>query len=387
MAKVMTSFDTRELRGAASVLRSGGWTTPQTQDPNEGTQDYSRRLAEAVVNGLYSILNTAPLMVYFWVNSGDLSKVTGVGAYEDELDQPAVSARLGDVDTKLQLVLDRLAATENLEQSVTGLARTVTQLQEKISEQQDEEAGARGDWSQERPAARTPVEPQVQTYADRVRNKEKEERTRSASTKRHRVGSDPGEQRGAKILKMGGRSRFEQHGARVPSSALSQSLREARDEGTVRTQDQGGEQGRPEGPFTEVRRKRRTAILQKGSSTVEAAGGVQAPFSVFLSGTSTDCTQEEVREKLTLCAAAVGGEDQEGVALEILKVDHIPIKIPHGEQQRSRCWKVTVPHQFAEHMGRSVAYPAAWGWRRWNKGPQYQRDHDDQGVRGRNGGV
>ena len=388
--KVMTSFDTKEMRTAATVLRNGGWTTPQIQVPNEGTQDYSRRLVEIIVSSLYSIVNTAPLKVHFWVSAAELYKVPGVGAFPDDLDQPAVSARLRDVDNKLQMVLDRMAATEHLEETVAGLARTVTKLQEKLVENQEEEAAARGDWPErERSVAAPPVEPQVQTYADKVRNKERVERARSVSTKRDRTGSDTEGQRRAKLLKTGGReSRWDQQQARDQSgSALSQSLREARGVATVRPGEQGDDQRRQERPFTEVRRKKRNGTMQKGSSTVEAAGGAQAPFSVFLSGTCTDCTQEVVKEKLMLCAAAVGGEEQEGVALEILKVEHIPLKIPQGEQQRSRCWKVTVPQQFAEHIGRSVAYPSAWGWRKWNKGPLSQSVQEVQGARGMNGGV
>ena len=107
--------------------------------PQEGTPDYSRRLSETVVSALINIQNSALLKVQFWVSSGELYKVPGVGAFPDSLGQPAVSARLGDVNSKLQLVLDRLSATEQLEQTVAGLARTVTSLQEQLRKQQQEQ--------------------------------------------------------------------------------------------------------------------------------------------------------------------------------------------------------------------------------------------------------
>ena len=69
-------------------------------------------------------------------------------------------------------------------------------------------------------------------------------------------------------------------------------------------------------------------------------------------------------------------KDQENVKeLVVLKVEHIPIKIPQGEERRSKCWKVTVGPEFVEHMAKDEAYPAAWGWRKWSRGPRVlQRD-------------
>ena len=212
--KVMTSFDAKVLRAAAGELRNGGWTTPQVQVPQEGTPDYSRRLAETVYNGLLSIQNAAPLKLHFWVSAVELYRVPGVGAFPDNLGQPAVSARLADVDLKLQLVLDKLVATEHLEQTVAGLAGTVTSLQDQLREQkqeqlrmrqlteeQQEEAAARGDWPRQggsMEAAQPTVQLKVMTYADRVKAQEQARRERSGSTKRGRGRSDSG---GARVPK------------------------------------------------------------------------------------------------------------------------------------------------------------------------------------------
>ena len=121
----------------------------------------------------------------------------------------------------------------------------------------------------------------------------------------------------------------------LPGSMLSQGLRDTRQEQGSR----GGERG-----WEEQRRRRRQGGVSKGSSTVEADGGVAAPVSVFISGTSPNCSKDGVKEKLLQCAAAVPVEQglEGGVKLVILKVEHIPIKIPYGEERRSRCWKVTV---------------------------------------------
>ena len=72
------------------------------------------------------------------------------------------------------------------------------------------------------------------------------------------------------------------------------------------------------------------------------------------------------------CAAAIARDSgHENVKeLVVLKVEHIPIKIPQGEERRSRCWKVTVGPEYSEHMAKDEAYPAAWGWRKWNRGPR-----------------
>ena len=85
-----------------------------------------------------------------------------------------------------------------------------------------------------------------------------------------------------------------------------------------------------------------------------------------------------------------GGEQEEGVQLEIASIEHIVIKIPQGEVPRSKCWKVTVPAKFREHMARGEAYPAVWRWRKWSRGPlQYKAGGEARGQGGSdvNGGA
>ena len=120
--------------------------------------------------------------------------------------------------------------------------------------------------------------------------------------------------------------------------------------------------------------------MKQGSSDIEAEGGEKPPFSVFLSGTHPTTTEEVVKDKLAQCASAMSAGEGEAIQLKILKVEHIPLKIPSGEVPRSRCWKVTVEPNWAEHMMSSAAYPTAWGWRKWQPGPSRGKKSEDGGA-------
>jgi hypothetical protein len=196
-------------------------------------------------------------------------------------------------------------------------------------------------------------------------------RERSTSSKRGREADE--ERLGQKLRRLNAEEVWKAREQRLthpapPGSAMSQDLSHVR-KGGFRSGEQ--EQG-----FIMVQRRRKTVAVQKGSSSVEAEGGQKAPLSVFLSGTSPATTEGDVKEKLKLCAALA---KEEGTELDILKVEHIPLRnIPSGEPLRSRCWKVTVSADWAEHMLTSAAYPGAWGWRRWNRGPGSSREQEQQ---------
>ena len=402
MPKVMTSFDLLDLRAAATKLRDGKWATPNIKVPGESTTEYSRQLAGEVYEGLLRIQNEADPRVQFYVSAVELKKAQAVGPFCDQLDEPAVAARLGLVDTKLQVILDRVMAAEQLESTVAGLAKTVSELQEQVRGNQDgqqlaEAVKVQTAQMQRAAAALQQVAEQQQgaeqqkgaqllpgrTWAEQaggrsrmgVLQAEAGRRDRSNSSKRGRESNSdteaPLSQRSRHEVRQSVTARTA-HPAPT-GSALSQDLAQLAEAAG------GGGRGREES-YTVVRRKKRAGVVQKGSSAVEAEGGVKAPYSVFLSGTSPATTEEIVKEKLLLC-----GEAQK---LEILKVEHIPLKIPSGETPRSRCWKVTVAPQWAEYMQTSVAYPASWGWRRWNRGAQgSQYQGQGQGDRPLNGGA
>ena len=128
----------------------------------------------------------------------------------------------------------------------------------------------------------------------------------------------------------------------------------------------------------------------KGASTVEAEAGKEAPFSVFISGTSPACNEEQVKAKLVECVSAAKADDEESgkekQELQVLKVEQILIKIPDGEERRSRCWKVTVAPQFSAQMMKPESYPSVWGWRKWHNS-RPQTSQGSQGERTDNVGA
>ena len=351
--RIMTSFDMEELRQAATRLRDGKATVKFTV-PDRGTADYSRRLATEVYKAILSVQDQSSPSVQFWVCAGELHKVPGA-AFVDKPDEVGVTARLGGVDAKLNDMMERLKEAEGLKETVKDLARIVTSLQEQLKAQQLQP-------------------PQVQngaSYADKTRSRAVQRlqglpRERSGSVKRGRQEDIAGgsQVQMAKQLRMqdlgeieNARSVREAHPA-TAGSALSQDLQGFR--------NSDGEDG------WQVPRKKKQGSIRKGNSAVQAEGGIAAPVSVFISGTSPNCTEEIVKEKLLECATAMSsGQGQENAKeLVVLRVEHIPIKIPQGEERRSRCWKVTVSPECSEHMAKDEAYPAAWGWRKWNRGPR-----------------
>ena len=381
VAKIMKSFQLSDLRDAASELRKGNWCVPQISVTQEGSAgpDYSRKLAEKVFDGLVSIQNQVPVKVHFWVASEDLLKVPGARQHvEDQLDEQAVSARLAGVDVQLGLVLEKMKSTEQLANIVTALATTVTELKEELKEykqvniRQTEALKKAADASvqlvQEMPTSQSWAEMVGgRSRVGRLQNNQRRER--SASTKRRREGEEsqhPSQKQRLEVLQ----AQESRNAHPSPAgSLLSQDLASL----AARTGDE---------EFVEVprrnERRRRGGPVKQGSSKVEADGGEKPPFSVFLSGTHTATTEEVVKEKLTQCASAVGkGEANE---LKILKVEHIPLKIPDGEVPRSKCWKVQVESSWADHMMSSEAYPAAWGWRKWHPGPSRGKNSEDGGA-------
>ena len=379
VSKVMTSFGLVDLRAAANFLYNGKWCQPQISVPNTTRPDYSRKLAEAVFDGLLSIQNHEPVKVNFWVSSEDIAKLPGVGPFPDTLDEPEVSARLRSVDNQLVQMMEKLKSTEKLEGIVETLAKTVTELQEQLKEK-----------SEGRSLVAEQVQSTQQSYAHIAGGQQRLSRVqalqaktgpreRSASSKRNRdeVDGDEEMQRDQRRRRLVHEELQQSREARalhpaLSGSDLSQGLRRIAQEHVV---------GQNDG-FQEVQRRKR--MTKKGCSTVEAEGGAKPPYSVFISGTSTNTDEETVKEKLMECARVIreAGDEKE---LEIVGVEHIKLKIPVGETPRSKCWKVTVSPEWADHMLKGEAYPAAWGWRKWNQGPR--KVQGQQGSQPLNGGA
>ena len=400
--RVITSFDPNDLRDSGRKLRRLDLLPNDVTVPSDGpleTQDYHRRLADVVVCALTELQKMSPLKVRFWVCGADLRKVPGLLDFPDILDEPAVSARLGTVDSKLQQVLDRLSRTEQLEETVSNLAQTVTALKEQLRLHQvgSEQLVAR--------QVREQTEQVVGGLARRVEGiQEHLQKVGSAQGQSHGTSHQP-RQSYAGVTEGRSRLREVQDAAlRERSRSSKRGREEALEEETQRQKQQrlGGRQerellapsdqsqdtgrrGRGQDQEYTLVQRRRSGGVKKGSSDVEAEGGERAPLSIFLSGTSPATTEDIVKEKLRLCAVQAKGDQTE---LIILKVEHIPLrKIPLGETPRSRCWKVTVAPDWAEHMLTCAAYPGAWGWRRWNRGPDLRREQGQQGDGTRDGGA
>ena len=135
VGKVMTSFGLKELRESARRFQKGNWITPNLTVVGENTPGYSRKLAEDMYDAMVVLQNLEVSPVSFFVSASNLAKVPGA-AFVDSLDEEAVSVRLGGVDGKLVEILERLAKTEHLAGTVSGLAMSVTRLQEQLRQQQ-----------------------------------------------------------------------------------------------------------------------------------------------------------------------------------------------------------------------------------------------------------
>ena len=370
--KIMESFDLTELRKAARRFQKGNWAVPNISVLGEGTIGYSRKLAEALVDGMVSILNMEKVPVKFYLSAADLHRVPGA-EFGDSLDEPAVSARLGGLDDRLEQIMEKLSRTEQLQGTVTALGRTVTSLQDQLKKQQAEAVSSvlsQGQ-QQQQPSSYASV---VNRSRGRMSEVKAASRQRSASAKRRRDASDD-----FSILNASKQPRVGSQGEFQRALAARDAHPDA--EGSALSQSLAIERG-----FQLVTRRRKGTGVKKGSSQVQADGAEAAPFSVFISGTSPTCDVESVKGKLVQCAAAVNAKEgeSEGKELQILKVEEVLLKIPQGEERRSRCWKVTVQPEFAEHMMTSSAYPAAWGYRKWHTGPKPART---QGMNDEDGGA
>ena len=99
-----------------------------------------------------------------------------------------------------------------------------------------------------------------------------------------------------------------------------------------------------------------------GASKIVATGRADwaAPVEVFVSNTSPDLTENEVKEILKLCADdAKTGEGNEYLADFAVK-DAKCLTRPELENPRTKCWRVSVPFKFKEFILSDMAYPMGW---------------------------
>ena len=100
-----------------------------------------------------------------------------------------------------------------------------------------------------------------------------------------------------------------------------------------------------------------------GASKVVATGGRSdwaAPVEVFVTNTSPEITEEDVKEILKLCAEdAKSGEGKEHLADFTVKDVKCMTRSDY-ENPRTKCWRVSVPFKYKEYILSDMAYPMGW---------------------------
>ena len=113
-----------------------------------------------------------------------------------------------------------------------------------------------------------------------------------------------------------------------------------------------------------------------GASKVVATGRPDwaAPVEVFISNTSPDITDNDIKEILKLCAEdAKSEEGKENLADFAVKEVKCLTK-PEFENPRTKCWKVSVPFRFKEYIMSDMAYPLGWCHRPFYPPKQKSKD-------------
>ena len=113
-----------------------------------------------------------------------------------------------------------------------------------------------------------------------------------------------------------------------------------------------------------------------GTSKVVATGRADwaAPVEVFISNTSADLTENDVKEVLKLCAEDVktseGNENLSDFAVKDVKC----LTRPEIENPRTKCWRVSVPFRFKDYIMSDLAYPVGWSHRPFYPPKQKSKD-------------
>ena len=87
------------------------------------------------------------------------------------------------------------------------------------------------------------------------------------------------------------------------------------------------------------------------------------PVELFISNTSPDITDNDVKEILKLCAEdAKNTEGNENLADFAVKEAKCLTKAD-SENLRTKCWKVSVPFRYKDYIFSDMAYPMGWNHR------------------------
>ena len=99
-----------------------------------------------------------------------------------------------------------------------------------------------------------------------------------------------------------------------------------------------------------------------GSSKIVSTGRSDwaAPVEVFVSNTSPDITEEDIKEILKLCADDAKSQEGKESLAEFVVKDVKCLTRPEIETPRTKCWKVSVPFSFKEYIMSDLAHPMGW---------------------------
>ena len=99
-----------------------------------------------------------------------------------------------------------------------------------------------------------------------------------------------------------------------------------------------------------------------GASKVVATGRADwaSPVEVFISNTSPDITEEDVKEILKLCAEDVKSQDGNDGLSEFSVKDVKCLTKPEIENPRTKCWRASVPFRYKDYILSDMAYPMGW---------------------------
>ena len=99
-----------------------------------------------------------------------------------------------------------------------------------------------------------------------------------------------------------------------------------------------------------------------GSSKITVSGRPDwaAPVEVFVSNTSPDICEDDVKEILKLCADDAMKEEGNQHLKEFIVKEAKCLTRPDIENPRTKCWRVSVPFKFKEYIHSDIAYPLGW---------------------------
>ena len=115
-----------------------------------------------------------------------------------------------------------------------------------------------------------------------------------------------------------------------------------------------------------------------GSSKVVAKGRTDwaAPVEVFVSNTSPDISEEEIKEVLKLCADDANASQGTLELGDFIVKDVKCLTKPDLENPRTKCWKVSVPLKYREYIMSDLAYPV--GCCHWPFYPPKQKSREER---------